>query len=366
MTDTALIEGSAKNLENLLSGVASCIAEALQKSLGTEVQAAGGVVSCHDREGLTGAVEPTSIAVRFALSQAFEGHSMLLALPIKEAIRMAGMARDEKSDAITERMDHGTLEGSDQESFSKLTEELCAAAGGFLRERVKEPLGAGLREQSSFGGDSDALGCFGDETLVDYNFQLKVGENDETTCHLILAIGTAEIWNRGPLPGHEKGGGRENRVLDAIPRVNLQQGEVPFEEIPEAPTRGKLSSYLHQLEIGDVIRRACRRVGLDLERHGRNEIPNPGAHRNQVVLMDVPPGEERRFEWCKRLKDSDANISVVLILHHPNRSRVLQAFMTKVDAIIGWPMTEPVLSKKLTAILDAAESHVDNGPEEES
>ena len=103
-----------------------------------------------------------------------------------------------------------------------------------------------------------------------------------------------------------------------------------------------------------MLRRSCRRVGFELRRHGRGEIPNPAAHRNEVVMIDVPPGEERRFDWCRRLKEISSTTKVVLLLHHPSRQRVTQAFLSKADAILGYPCDEPQLSQKLAALLPSA------------
>ena len=77
--------------------------------------------------------------------------------------------------------------------------------------------------------------------------------------------------------------------------------------------------------------------------------------RDQILLLDIPAGEDRQFDWCKRIKDFGANTKVVLLLHHPSRSRVTQAFLAKADAILGLPCDEPKLSQKLASVLEAAE-----------
>jgi CheY-like chemotaxis protein len=102
-----------------------------------------------------------------------------------------------------------------------------------------------------------------------------------------------------------------------------------------------------QSDVLRVLRLSCRRVGLELTRHGRGEIPNPAAHRNEIVVLDVPPGEDRRFDWCRRIKDLSETTRVMLLLHHPSRQRVTQAFLSRADAILGFPCEEPQLSQKL-------------------
>ncbi len=120
-----------------------------------------------------------------------------------------------------------------------------------------------------------------------------------------------------------------------------------------------LATYVVDQEVMHTVRKACRKVGLALDRHPRSAIPNPAAHRGQFVLMDVPAGEERRFEWCKRLTEDDTDIKTVLLIHQASRSRVLQGFMAKATIILGWPLAEPELSQKLAALLDP-----DPSPEE--
>ena len=114
-----------------------------------------------------------------------------------------------------------------------------------------------------------------------------------------------------------------------------------------------------------VVRLSCRRVGLEVARHGRGEIPNPAAHRNEIVVLDVPPGEERRFDWCRRIKDLSETTQVVVLLHHPSRQRVTQAFLSRADAILGYPCDEPQLSQKLDQLLSAAATAPDSADGEE-
>lgn len=103
-----------------------------------------------------------------------------------------------------------------------------------------------------------------------------------------------------------------------------------------------------------MLRRSCRRVGLELRRHGRGEIPNPAAHKNEIVLLDVPPGEDRRFDWCRRIKEISDSTKVVLLILHPSRQRVTQAFLSKADVILGFPCDEQQLSQKLASLVPDA------------
>jgi hypothetical protein len=44
----------------------------------------------------------------------------------------------------------------------------------------------------------------------------------------------------------------------------------------------------------------------------------------------------------------------VLLILHPSRQRVTQAFLSKADAIMGFPCDEQQLSQKLTSLLGNA------------
>jgi CheY-like chemotaxis protein len=160
---------------------------------------------------------------------------------------------------------------------------------------------------------------------------------------VLLDAATAETWNKAPL----------TIVAEGVPpRPGSRTEEESLESIPAAPIRGTLAAFVMQPEVFRTLRLSCRRVGLDMRRHGRGEIPNPAAHRNEIVLMDVPPGEDRRFDWCRRIKELSDSTRVVLLIHHPSRHRVMQAFMSRADAIIGYPCDESQLSQKLGTMLD--------------
>ena len=136
------------------------------------------------------------------------------------------------------------------------------------------------------------------------------------------------------------------------PSEGAEQGrDHEIEDIPEAPICGKLATYLFDQESLSTIRMSCRRVGLELEAHSRTDIPNPSAHRGHVVIIEIPPAEEKRFQWIARLKKHPHDINVVLLLQHPSRPQVVHGVATEADVILGVPFTEPQLSKKLAELV---------------
>ncbi|MEE9125961.1 MAG: hypothetical protein V3U11_02370, partial [Planctomycetota bacterium] len=144
---------------------------------------------------------------------------------------------------------------------------------------------------------------------------------------------------------------------DAASGSAVPEHEEEEEDIPEAPIRGQLAAFLAAPKSLRTVRRSCRRQGLELHRFSSTDIPNPAAHKDQLVLIEIPVGEDRRFDWAKRLKDRlDDDVTVVLLLHSPSRRRVVQGCMAKADTIVAWPCTEPQLSAKLDALLNQDKS----------
>ena len=72
------------------------------------------------------------------------------------------------------------------------------------------------------------------------------------------------------------------------------------------------------------------------------------------MLIEIPLGEDKRFEWAKRIKLHQPEIPVVLLIHEPSRARVVQGFMTKSDVIVAWPSREEHLIAKVAPLLTAA------------
>lgn len=116
---------------------------------------------------------------------------------------------------------------------------------------------------------------------------------------------------------------------------------------PDDPEERVLACYFGDGEAAGVVREACGRIDVRMQRHGRHEVPNPGAHRHGVVLLDVPAGQERRFEWCRRLKKHDPSIRVILLIHEPTRARVVRGAMSGADAMLGLPVTPDELAARL-------------------
>ena len=186
---------------------------------------------------------------------------------------------------------------------------------------------------------------------VIYEFNVQVDDRPQAAGSLLLDPETARCWNGGAEP------------LPAVPSLGAVAPSVgPSPPVSCAVPRPKdgalrpVSAYVGE-ESAELIRACCRRIEVPVSCQPLTEIPNPAAHRGEVVVLEVPEGDERRFEWAKRMKDSDADISVVLLIHQASRERVIQGFLTKADAVSGWPSMVAQLGTKLEklACADAVE-----------
>ena len=231
----------------------------------------------------------------------------------------------------------------DLEAFGDVANAICSAAEAALRESVPEQVELRLKEHRPLDPASPGESTLGEGTCLQYSFPIVISDSPESEMNIFLDTETAELWNTQP--------------IETIDESQSHHGA--NNDIPEAPIRGTMATYLVDPDVMEVVRRSGRRVGLELERHSSSAIPNPAAHRGQFVVMDITVGEERLFVWCKRLAE-DSDIKTILIIHHPSKPRVLQGLAANADAILGWPLLEPDLSDRLAKLLDGSASPAGN------
>ncbi|MCU0866217.1 MAG: hypothetical protein MUC36_20725 [Planctomycetes bacterium] len=353
MTATTLKPGTGKELKRLFALLSASISETLGSLISREITVRPSEPALQDVDAFLADLPRTCAVARGALDKGFAGKSFQAIIEVADAIAMAGLLMMTPEDVVNQRRTKGTLEGEDAEAFGELGNVLYSGLGGVLREQVGN-IDIRFQDHGVIKPGVDKNGVLGSGNLVVFGFRMKVGDYPESTGALAVDLATAEAWNKSPL---EFGGG-EAPAGAAAPAPAAPTAVRPedegLESIPLAPVRGTLAAFVLQGDALRMLRRSCRRVGFELRRHGRGEIPNPAAHRNEVVVLDVPPGEERRFDWCRRLKEMSTSTKVVLLLHHPSRPRVTQAFLSKADAILGFPCDEMQLSQKLGTLLPPA------------
>jgi hypothetical protein len=354
MTATTLKPGSGKDLRRLFALLTSSIGETLGSLVGRELVVRPGEPELTEVDAFVNALPRGCAVARGAMDKGFAGKTFHVLTETADAITMAGLLMMTPDDVIAQRRNKGTLEGEDAEAFGELGNVLYSGFGNVLREQVGN-IDIRYQDHGVVKPGVDKDGLLGTGTLFALPFKLKVGDSPETTGALVVDQATAEQWNKGPL---ELGDAPAAAPAAAAPAAGApatgRAEDEGLESIPAAPIRGTLAAFVLHPDVFRMLRRSCRRVGLDLRRHGRGEIPNPAAHKNEIVLLDVPPGEDRRFDWCRRIKEISESTKVVLLILQPSRQRVTQAFVSKADAILGFPCDELQLSQKLGSLVPAA------------
>jgi len=352
MAVTTLKPGTAKELKKLFAMLLGSIGETLGSLVNKPITVRPVDPEVRDVESfLTVVARPCAVA-RGALDKGFAGKSFLTLIEVPDAVAMAGLLMMTPEDVIGQRRTKGVIEGEDAEAFGELGNVLYSGLGNVLREQLAN-IDVRYQDFGVVKPGVDKDGILGSDELFVYGFRMKVGEYPESTGAVAVDRATAEAWNKGPLELGSAEAAANAPAKEAGPATAARPDDDGLESIPAAPIRGTLAAFVLQPDAFRMLRRSCRRVGLELRRHGRGEVPNPAAHKNELVLLDVPPGEERRFDWCRRIKELTESTKVVLLIHHPSRQRVTQAFLSKADAILGFPCEEMQLSQKLGALLPA-------------
>jgi hypothetical protein len=338
MATAGLQVGNDSELRGQLEGAVDTIGATLSSLVSGEIRVDRGGITIEQPSNLLANLSGPYCVARGAMDKAYAGSSMLTLIETPDAIAMAGMLMMTPEDVVSGRRSSTALEGEDIEAFEKLGNVLYSSFSDALSEKLSD-FDIRMQDQGRLEPDADPNNLLGDTDLVVIGFQMQVGAYPESKGFVVIDLATAERWNGAPLQPHEQ--------TSAAARAKGAPEEESLLSIPAAPIQGTLDAFVAQNDVYRVLRLSCRRVGLELRRHGRGEIPNPAAHRNGIVLIDVPPGEERRLEWCRRLKELSDTTKVALLLHHPSRQRVTQAFLSRADIILGFPCDEAQLSAKL-------------------
>ncbi|MCB9877684.1 MAG: hypothetical protein H6835_08805 [Planctomycetes bacterium] len=337
--------GSGTQLLELFGPMTETIGETLSSLVGKQIHVQTGELLLQDVATLLATLPRACAIARGGLDKDYAGKSLCTLFELPDAIAMSGLLMMTPEDVIGQRRKAGVLEGEDSEAFGELGNVLYSGFSNVLRRQVSNA-DIRMQDQGVVKPKSAACDLLGDGKIVTFGFRMKVGEFPESQGMLVLDQATAEAWNGAPLA---TASGQE--VVAAAPAAPGRPEDDGLDSIPAAPIRGSLAAFVLQNDVFQTLRRSCRRVGLELHRHGRGEIPNPAAHRNQIVVLEVPPGEDRRFDWCRRIKELSETTPVVLLIRHPSRPRVTQAFLSKADAILGFPCEETQLSQKLGQIV---------------
>jgi len=353
MGGSVLNAGSSSELNRLFDLLTNSAAETATSLVGKTVVIRSGESRLLDHDALISSLPVPHGVACGSLDKAYVDSSMWVMLDIKDAIAVSGMLMMTPGEVIEQHRAAGVIEGEDAEAFAELGNVLFSGLSTTLRENIKD-IDVRFHQHGVVKPGIDAEGLLDQSVLVAHSFTIQVGDYPETVGYLVIDLATAEKWNQGPIETVED---QEQAQTGGSPSTASRLEDPRFEEIPAAPIRGALAAFVSHSDVFRTLRYSCRRVGLDLRRHGKGEIPNPAAHREEIVAVDVPPGEERQFDWCKRIKEFSPENRVVLLLHHPSRSRVTQAFLSRADVILGFPCDDAQLAQKLNGLLEAVPSN---------
>jgi len=338
---------TSKKLSQLLNLLGGSMSETLASLINKELQVNPGETRVVDKESLVDGLKGSHVVAMGSLDKDYAGKSMSVMFENEDAITMAGLLMMTPDEVIEQNRQSGDIEGGDLEAFGELGNVLFSGIGTTLRDNI-ESIDIRLEKHALVKPGNDSDDVIAEGSLIEHSFSIKVGDYPESTGYLIVDRATAETWNGEPLVAVEG----NDETGQNVPATG-DRGDDDLAGIPEAPIRGKLAAFIAQPTVYRLLRQSCRRVGLELLRHGKGEIPNPAAHRQETVVIDVPAGESRQFDWCKRIKEFASETKVVLLLHHPSRSCVTRAFLSRADTIIGLPCEEQQLSERLSAILES-------------
>lgn len=350
MAEQTLILKKTKKLKKLFSAMANAIVETLKSLIDQPLSITSGALELTDGETITSNLSGHAVVVRGALDKDFAGSTLRFLFDAKDATAVASFMMMTPSDVIDEKRKAGTLEGEDMEAFGEVGNVLCSGVDGILRDSIGSTIGLRVQDHGLVKPGLDSDGFLGEEQFLAFTYKFKVGSYPETDTKILVDLETAETWNGGPILDEEVS---DHQTPAEAQKPITDEGEEPesLDSIPAHEIRGKMACYVIDNLLLETIRKSCRRVGLELDRHTVSEVPNPSAHKGDVVLLDIPIGEEKRFEYCKRMKEFGSEIKVAVLIHHPSKKRILQGFMAKADIILGWPVDEGVLSAKLNSLL---------------
>lgn len=334
-------------LRELLGSVVDALARGAAARVGGRVEARAGTVHAAATVDLLARLHRPLILARGSLTGADAGHALWFALETADALALVATFEKLPAAAIAARRRSPAIGAGELELYAGLANDICAAIDEQLHQR---PGDCGLRFEV-LGGlqpGRERGHALGTGPFVVLPFELAIGDQEPGQALLLVPPAVAARWNQAPVE-------LAPPPLPAEPpHGTVVASHDDDEEIPLSAIRGRLAAFLSAPESFATVRRSCRRAGLELVRYARSDVPNPAALRDQIVLVEIQAGEEKRYDWCKRIKAHDPAIQVVLLIHRPSRQRVLQGFVARADAILGWPLSEGLLTHKLDGLFAAA------------
>ncbi|HHI78709.1 MAG TPA: hypothetical protein ENK02_01875 [Planctomycetes bacterium] len=337
-----IVSGSDSKITEIAKTSLQAIATNIQSLVDKDVRLSTSTPTIVNNEHLQQIINEKVTHLHGDLEKDYEGRiSILFSWPA--SITLSSLLRMIPEEVVGQSRKTGTWTEEDDEAFGEVGNILFSALDETLRSSAKGKVNirlGGFDKLDFMAEDPDILG---EDTYLLYPFSCTIGEYPEDKGFLLIPLDTAEKLNGSAIGFHS-------------PDEIEEDDDEVFED---APIRGHLSVYATNPEILRTLRTSCRRVGLVFDKRPKAEVPNPAAHRDHIIILEIGKGQEKRFDWCKRLKSADVNLKVAIVLLQPTKMGVVLAYKAQADAILGWPAREKEISKKLASFLDAKVSQSD-------
>lgn len=341
-------------LKPLLEACVWSVRETLSSLVGRKIEVAPLGLTATTPDDIVASLRNQVAIVRGALDKDYAGKVVRFMCDAGEATTLAGAMMMTPDEVIIERRKTGLLQGEDLEAFAEVANVLCSAIDTVLRQRLGGSVGARLQDHATLAPGAVDTSVLGETEFFQIAFSLEVEKFQATTACILIDKETGEKWNGGPIQlatpniaSADKPG--EKSLAPSAASAIDSEGE---DNAPPAPIRGHLAAFLVDANTATVLRKTCRRVGLEVDRRPRSEVPNPALHKQHIVLIEVPPTDERRFDWCRRIKTFHPQTKVVLLLTVPSRTHVLHAARVGADAVLGHPLNSGHLAIKLNMLIE--------------
>ena len=342
-------------LKPLLEACVWSIRETLSSLVGRKIEVAPTGFTANTPDDIVSGMRGQVAIVRGALDKDFAGKTVRFVCEAGEATTLAGAMMMTPDEVIVERRKAGLLQGEELEAFAEVANVLCSAIDTVLRQRLGGTAGMRLQDHATLSPGAADTSVLGETDFFQLSFSIEVEKFHATSACSLVDRETGEMWNGGPgqFGAAAPAAGATVAEKTVTPHAAGVECEGEEDDGPPAPVRGHLAAFLVDGNTATVVRKTCRRVGLEVDRRPRSEVPNPALHKEHIVLIEVPPNDERRFDWCRRIKTFHPQTKVVLLLTMPSRAHVLHAARVGADAVLGHPLSIPHLVSKLNTVVEA-------------
>jgi hypothetical protein len=333
-----------------LRSVIDTIMATLVDSLGSVVvqpiiATPAGEITCVDRDEWLESISNSRVVVRGQLGGPHEGHSLHIVFDIVDAITLSDHMMLTSDEVVDADRDALTFEQEHHESFAEVSNIVCSGINTMMRREVGPREGLRVSEFATIRPNYDPSQVLGRGAALVCDFNLRIGNYPETQIVVVIDHEVAQAWN-GETPLFVFGDDLTSSDEMA------HEGLGATGTIAEKSRRTTLSTFTTSPELAALIQKCGQVLDLKIQRHARTDIPNPAAHRDEIVLIEIPVGEEKRFEWARRLKQYHRDLPLALLIHEPSRPRVVQGLLTRANVILAWPSGESQLLAKLEPLIE--------------